>query len=107
MTSVNTLLNTHLDIVREVETLSEKVDKLEQDAENLCQTHPERSEEVSCAGGIGSSSGVWLCGFFFTLMNGSKNSANVHASLHHVAEYNVNCVQHKQCAMLWTFLNFN
>ena len=46
MTSVNTLLNTHLDIVREVETLSEKVDKLEQDAENLCQTHPERSEEV-------------------------------------------------------------
>ena len=60
MTSVNTLLNTHLDIVREVETLSEKVDKLEQDAENLCQTHPERSEEVSYVG-ISSTSGVsWL-----------------------------------------------
>ena len=46
MTTVNTLLNTHLDIVRELETLSEKVDKLEQDAETLSQTHPERAEEV-------------------------------------------------------------
>ena len=55
MTSVNTLLNTHLDIVREVETLSEKVDKLEQDAENLCQTHPERSEEVSSRIGLGNN----------------------------------------------------
>ena len=46
MTTVNTLLNTHLDIVRELETLSEKVDKLEQDAETLSETHPERAEEV-------------------------------------------------------------
>ncbi|XP_063685310.1 spectrin alpha chain-like isoform X2 [Bolinopsis microptera] len=48
MTTVNTLLNTHLDIVRELETLSEKVDKLEQDAETLSQTHPERADEVNC-----------------------------------------------------------
>ena len=46
MTTVNTLLNTHLDIVRELETLSEKVDKLEQDAETLSETHPERAKEV-------------------------------------------------------------
>ena len=49
MTSVNTLLNTHLDIVRELDTLSEKVDKLDQDAQTLGETHPERAEEVRTA----------------------------------------------------------
>lgn len=52
MTSVNTLLKTHLDILLELETLSEKVEKLEQDAEILSQTHPERAEEVGKFSGM-------------------------------------------------------
>ena len=58
MTTVNTLLNTHLDIVRELETLSEKVDKLEQDAETLSETHPERAEEVRVRE-VGVSGNIW------------------------------------------------
>ena len=46
MTSVNTLLNTHLDVARELDTISGKVERLKEDAALLGESYPDRLQEV-------------------------------------------------------------
>ena len=46
MTSANTLLNNHLDISRELDTITDKVKTLEEEAELLGDAHPNRAQEV-------------------------------------------------------------